>query len=343
MKIVLSTENHFPGYGGPYTAISQTAYYLYLNGIDFRCIYEKSNIENYRLDYKEIFADIDVIHFFGIWTPWSVRTFYNAKKLNKKIIISPLGATEPWAMSQKKFKKKIAWHLYQKQILQKADYLHATSQLEKLHLRELGIKTPIVVIPHGIEVIEIKKKLNKIKKAVFFSRIHEKKGLLELINSWKIIDNKNWVLDIYGPTSNDVYLTKVKNLISELHLDDVIKIYDPVYDIDKKVEVMSSSDCFVLPSKSENFGLSIGEALSYSIPVLTTTATPWLDIEKTNSGIIFEFSQNNLTKSLKKMLDKNDQELLKMGENGKELIKNNYNFNNLIRDYINFYKKVYTL
>jgi len=341
MKIILATENHFPGYGGPYTAISQTAYHLYLKGIDFKCIFERSNYENYKLDYKEIFKEIDVVHLFGIWTPWHLRAFYAAKKLNKKIIISPLGATEPWSMSQKKIKKKIAWFLYQKAILQKVDHIHATSLLEKLHLIELGIKTPIEIIPHGIDVIEVTKKKNKIKKAVYFSRIHEKKGLLELINSWKIINNKNWTLEIYGPISDDVYLNEVKKRIKLHSLEDTVTIHNPVYDNDKKTEVMRSSDCFVLPSKSENFGLSIGEALSYGIPVLTTTATPWLEIEKTNSGFIFEFSQDNLTKSLRKLLDSKDEDLIKMGENGKQLIIKNYNFNLLIEDYIRFYKKVY--
>ena len=34
----------------------------------------------------------------------------------------------------KKIKKKIAWHLYQKKILNNCDYIHATSDDEKKHL-----------------------------------------------------------------------------------------------------------------------------------------------------------------------------------------------------------------
>ena len=34
-------------------------------------------------------------------------------KIKKKIIISPIGALEPWSVSQKN-KKKLAWYFYQK-------------------------------------------------------------------------------------------------------------------------------------------------------------------------------------------------------------------------------------
>ena len=53
--------------------------------------------------------------------------------------------------------------------------------IEKKNIVDLGIRTKITVIPHGIELLEEKKKsLNskRTKKAIFFSRIHEKKGLL---------------------------------------------------------------------------------------------------------------------------------------------------------------------
>ena len=57
-------------------------------------------------DYVSIFKSVDLLHYFGIWTPNHFKVFYSAKKAKKKIIISPLGALEPWSMLQKRFKKK---------------------------------------------------------------------------------------------------------------------------------------------------------------------------------------------------------------------------------------------
>ena len=60
-----------------------------------------------------------------------------ALKLDKKIIVHPMGFYEPWSFSQKKIKKKIALHLYQKKILLKADLIHCASHNEKKNIYNL--------------------------------------------------------------------------------------------------------------------------------------------------------------------------------------------------------------
>ena len=178
MKIGLAIHHHSPGYGGPFTVLSESANYLYKNNIDVRMIINQNQFSSFNLNLNEIAKSRDLFHVFGIWDPFHIRLFLWAKLNKKKIIISTLGALEPWALDQKKIKKKVAWFLYQKKILDNCDYIHATSDDEKKHLVELGVKTPIKIIPHGVIIKSTKiiKKKNKSKReALFFSRIHEKK------------------------------------------------------------------------------------------------------------------------------------------------------------------------
>ena len=213
MKIGLAVHHHSPGYGGPFTAISETANYLFKNDISIKLIYEQNQYTKFDLNFSEIIKSVDILHCFGTWKPFYFKLFYYTKKFKKKIIISPLGALEPRALEQKKLKKKIAWEIYQKKILNECSYIHATSDLERDHLIELGIKAPIKLIPHGVIFKNDKKKDridNKKKVALFFSRIHEKKGILELLNSWKEINPTNWILKIYGPVSDQNYFNQIK-------------------------------------------------------------------------------------------------------------------------------------
>ncbi len=343
MKIGLAIHHHSPGYGGPFTVLSESAKYLYKNNIDMRMFFNQNQFSNFNLNLKEIVKSRDLFHLFGIWDPFHIKLFLHAKLNKKKVIISTLGALEPWALEQKKLKKKIAWYLYQKKILDNCDFIHATSDDEKKHLMELGIKTPIKIIPHGViikPIVKDKKRNKEKKEALFFSRIHEKKGILELLNSWSIINPVDWVLKIYGPVSDMSYMNKIKAKITNLSLENSVFIYEPVFEYDQKEEIFLNSDCFLLPSKSENFGMSIVEALSYGVPVLTTEETPWKKLKEINAGKIIKFSQDNLTISLKEITSTSNEELVSMGNRGREFLRENYDINKIILDYIKFYKEV---
>ena len=73
----------------------------------------------------------------------------------------------------------------------------------------------------------------------------------------------------------------------------------------------------MLPSKSENFGMSILEAMSLGVPVLTTTSTPWKILNSLNAGFIIDFSEENIVNSLDKILKMNNIDLKAIGDNGR--------------------------
>lgn len=344
MKVLVSVDSYFPGYGGPFTAISDNLRYLYKNKINFKLIYQRNNNFKYKLNLREIISDYDIIHVYGIWRPFLSYIPLISLLKKKKIVISTLGALEPWSLKQKRAKKYLAWHLYQKRILNNADIIHATSDEEKKHLVELGIKTKIIVLKHGVKVNylsaeEINRKV--MNKAIFFSRIHPKKGLLELINSWKIVNNLNWNLEIYGPVSDQKYLNKIKNKIKKLNLDDQIKIFEPVYRNHEKKKIFLSSDIFILTSQSENFGISIAEALSFGVPVFTTDKTPWEKIiNKYKAGFVIRFHQDDITNQLKKIFELKNETIVNMRKNALKVIKENFDYNFVIDEYIKMYKSL---
>jgi glycosyltransferase involved in cell wall biosynthesis len=69
-------------------------------------------------------------------------------------------------------------------------------------------------------------------------------------------------LDIYGAGELKALLDK---LINELNLEKIVKIRNPVDDLNK---IFLNSKLFVLPSYSEGFGLAAAEALCFGIPVV---------------------------------------------------------------------------
>ena len=105
-----------------------------------------------------------------------------------------------------------------------------------------------------------------------------------------------------------------------------------------KEKLYSISDFFVLPSYSENFGLAIMQSLSYSCPVLTSSATPWNHIHN-SSGFIFDDVTNDLNSSLKNIFALSDDDIKKLKNNCHNDLKD-YRWEKIINNYVELYKRI---
>ena len=163
-------------------------------------------------------------------------------------------------------------------------------------------------MPFCVKKRNIKKNYSKIihKKCIFFSRLHNQKGLDKLIKAWKEINHKNWRLDIVGFGNSQFYKKKFN-----LENYKKIKFLKPVIDENKKFLIFDQYDFLALPSLSESFGLAILEALARRVPVLTTNNTPWSDIQTKNSGWIINNSLIELKLVLNEIFNTSDVEFLK--------------------------------
>jgi glycosyltransferase involved in cell wall biosynthesis len=246
---------------------------------------------------------IDIIHVHGLWSFVNYLVSKYALKNNIPLIIHPHGMLESWALKQKFLKKKFAYLFYQKNVLQKASVIIASSKKESDSIKKLDLRKNITIIPNGINFL--KKKIihrynKKILKALVLSRLHPGKGIDDLIKSWSGIRQNKWHLNIVGDgLANYVnYLKKLKNTLDYQNNISFLGHYTH----DKKKKIFKNSDLFILPSYSENFGLSIIEAMNYGLPVITTTKTPWEKIKDYQCGWIIEPGKDSLTKFLPRIL-----------------------------------------
>ena len=342
MKILFAITNLYKETGGSYRAFIETARAIYNKNIDIKIIYLKNDVIKNNISIPKIYNDIDIIHFFGGWDYFSIKLILNAFYKKIKVVISPMGLYEPWSLSQKKIKKKIAWHLYQKYILKKSDLIICSSPEEKKNIYKLIKKDKILYLPHGINnnLENFKKNFfeGKKRKALFFSRIHKKKGLIELSKIWCKINPKNWELIIVGPEEDETKKIVLKIIEDNHNIN--IKFLKPVFSINEKKKLFLSSDLFILPSYSENFSYSIIEALQFKLPVLTTKFTPWLSIKKHNAGWIVDNLEGSLEKNLIDIFKLKKKDFEKKSKNCSKLLKRYY-WNNLINKYLTQYKNLY--
>ena len=340
MKIALIVDSYKPETGGPSEILKETKYALKKKNIKISIITNDQFKKKFFLLKKKI-EKFDICHLYGGWTLFHVKTFIIAYLLKKKIIMHPLGFFEPWSLNQKRIKKKIALKVYQLKFLFKSNLIHCASKLEEKNILKLGRTLKTKVMPYGILNKFIKKNIKKkkiLRRAIFFSRIHKKKGVENLIKAWKKVDNQYWKLDIYGPSDKN-YLNQ---LISSINKDNRIKIFKPIYNTQLKFKTFEKYDFMILPTYSENFGFIVLESLARGLPVLTTKNTPWDKIKKKNSGWISSNSINSLAVILKKIFDASSNNSNYFYKKSKNAIShaNIYNWDYISEDYLKTYKKI---
>jgi len=342
MKILLATPSLLPDAGGPSYSVKSIEYNLKENSCLVTTLTRKERGGEYiaPLGRMKFIKGFDVVHNFGIWTPFNHSICAAANKAGVPHIYSPMGMLEPWALGQKKIKKQLGWLVYQRSDLESSAAIHVTSTLEAEHVMELGVRVPIAVIPHGMDIpARLPSRENRegiTRTVLFLSRIHPKKGLLELVEAWSMLRPSGWKVVIAGPDAEG-YGAVVSEVIAHHRLQDCISIVGPVFG-ENKSKLYYSADLFVLPTHSENFGLVIPEALSYGVPVITTTGAPWHELQDTNSGWWIQPTVPALVQVLEEAISMSSSQLRVMGLNGRQLVEKKYGWQAIIQKHIELYR-----
>ncbi len=146
------------------------------------------------------------------------------------------------------------------------------------------------------------------------------------------------LLVIAGPDEQGT-LKALKEQVARLGLEASVKFAGPVYG-EEKWRMLRSADVFVLPSRSENFGIVVAEALACSVPVICTKGAPWSELQgycdhavvamtsvKTRTGRAgwwVDVGVEPLAEALREALSLTDEERRIMGENGRRLVELKY-------------------
>lgn len=296
----------------------------------------KKEIYNLLLEEKP-----NIVHINGIWQPQCWLFQLVAQQLNIKVVLSPHGMLDPYILQRHPQKKKLALALYQFKAVKQANYLHATSGLELSNIRKLGFMQGAVVVPNSIDISEIKPKVswnNKVKKILYLSRVHSQKGVEQLIEAVSKLQKDDFELIIAGNGEQN-FMEMLQHKIDKNNLEKKVHLIGGVFG-DKKWELFQSADIFVLPSFSECFGIVVAEALAAGIPVITTTGTPWQELETHRCGWWIDLSVDNLVKALDEAIHTDTIELKSMGERGQKLVMNKYDIKIVAQQMKYFYEGI---
>lgn len=232
----------------------------------------------------------------------------------KSCVIAPRGEFAENAIRIKKIKKSI--YLFFVKIIGFYNNLcwQASSELEFRDIRrEIGKNAkniyiaPDLIFSNSLIQNKISYQDENILKLVFLSRISPMKNLDFLIKVLSKVSNP-LQLSILGPKEDPQYWQECKKLMTRIPTNIKIVIGDEISP--KKVhETFGKYDLFVFPTRGENFGHVIPEALGAGTPILLSDRTPWLQ-DKSSALQVIPLNNEEWVKAIEEWTNLSREQIL---------------------------------
>jgi glycosyltransferase involved in cell wall biosynthesis len=226
-------------------------------------------------------------------------------------------------------RKRVAWWLFDRRTVEAACAVHASSEEEANVLRTLLPRNRIVEIPNAVE-FDASRATSAARHharaalalapdrpfVLFLGRLHPLKRLDLLAPAFRILASQRSDVDlvIAGDGMPSVRRDVEPTLRS---VEDRVRWVGAVTDVQRTALLLEAS-VLVLCSDSENFGMSVAEALAAGVPVVVTRTCPWRSVAEAGAGLWVDQSAEAIADALKQILD-DPIRASAMGERGRAL------------------------
>lgn len=288
---------------------------------------------------KRTVSEFDVVHVHGLYRFPSTYAAWQGRRQRVPYIITPHGALDPYLYDKSTagsvWLKRLYERLFDLPNLNAANAIHFTTEEERERAAFLRLRTPSFVVPNGLDwaryrrlptrgALRARWNLGETPVVLFLGRLHFKKGLDLLIPAFDAVRRRvpEAQLVIAGP-QNDDYGKKVHNWVRERGLEAAVRFVGPLYGHDV-LQAYVDADVFVLPSYTENFGMTVIEALACALPVvISDQVNIHAEVNRAGAGIVTRCDVNEVAVAIEALL--NDAERRRsMGEAGRRLVQDRY-------------------
>lgn len=292
----------------------------------------------------------DHVHIHSLWLYPGLAASWSCRKFGVPYWVRPAGSLEKWSLAHKSWKKSVYYHLIERRILQGGAAIHAVSAQEAESVGALGLSAEVTCIPNGTDIpgeltrehlVTFRAKCGlpeSTKVVLYIGRFHAVKGLDVLAAAMKELraSTPSATLLLVGPINND-YATNIRKLYEQLGLMESTRFLGELRGEEKEA-ALRTADVLVLPSRSENFGMVVVEALAHGLPVVTTKNTPWQDLETWGAGVWCDLTPQALSCALQKVLESSES-AAEMGKRGRDLVAAKYSWDSIAREMREAYRR----
>ncbi len=281
--------------------------------------------------FKE--SNPDIVYINGMFLPkYNWLPLYIAKRQGIKVVLAPRGMLQQGALAVKPFKKKIFLSLFRFTGLHKNITWHATDEQEKIDIEKLfgnnaNVKIALNIPKAPLPSWSQRNKQMEELRIVYLSLITEKKNLHLVLEALREMKTPI-AFDIYGPVKDANYWESCQQLMKDqIHQISYKGAVNP-FDVQSTLQKYHA---FVLPTRGENFGHAIYEALSSGTVPIISPFTPWGYLQEHQAGIaVNSWKVEDWAKAIITLMSTDQEEFNKLSQNAFSLAgayfkKNDFN------------------
>ncbi len=294
--------------------------------------------------------EYDVAHIHALFSPVSSVSAAIARSRNLPYFLRPLGTLDPADLQKKRWLKQLYALLLEKANLAGATGIHFTSEQEGKISQRFGVKTQDFVIPLGVDVSDREIDVKKIRQRfriedsttllLYMSRLDPKKGLDLLLPALERLLNEgvefHFLLAGANPQDPE-YENYIRETIADSPLADCTTIAGFVTG-EVKLGLLKSADLFVLPSRYENFGIAVAEAMALGTAVVISDGVHiYPQVQKYEAGWVTPLDVDQLSQTLKTAISDVKERGIR-GANGAKLVAEQYSPNAIAQKTAEMYR-----
>lgn len=289
--------------------------------------------------------EFDVVHVHAVFNHASIAAAGACRSAAVPYVIRPLGTLDPWSMKQKPVRKRVFWLVSGRKMLERSAAVHYTAQAEKEATEGFLRLNHGRVIPLGVEASEAAPSddlaqwfpaLARQQYVLFLSRLDPKKGLDLLIESFVSLVRRSefgpWRLVIAGDGPRE-YVAALKEKAANSHRI----VFTGWVEGEQKEALLRNASLLALPSRQENFGFCVLEAMARRVPVLLSPQVNLArEIKAADAGWIVE--RDELTAGLAAALADENQRVQR--GRAAHVFAQRYSWKKTAADLIDLYEEV---
>lgn len=222
-------------------------------------------------------ASFDLVHTHSLFLAPTSAAIRAARRAGVPWVVSPRGMLVPELFHARGFVRKHLWlRARGRKELEQAAFVHATSPLEEQQARRFDLDWPAFrVIPNGIHppqdvrpeaLAPSVRALLERPTLLFLGRLSWKKGTPRLVRALAELPDVELLLA--GPDDEGLR-ARLETCAERAGVRSRVHLLGPVFGAAKEA-LLAGATALVLPSRSENFGNVVLEALAHATPVVTT-------------------------------------------------------------------------